>query len=268
MVLSAEEARVVACLVEKETTVPDSYPLTLNALRLACNQIVQPRPDRRLRRPHRRGRAAVAQVDGPRPLRPPVPRRPHDPLPPRRRRAVAPVAGRARRARRARAARPADRRRGPRPCRAPPRATSRPGPSRRSSTCSAARSPDPFAVRVERRPGEREGRWAHALSGRPVDEPTLDAEPAVRRRPLPAPAPRTDLARDVAELWRRVERLERQLGPGRGPQLVASASSGCARRGPAPGCSCSSACPSAGDRRGTRGRGASRTAGSAPRCAP
>ena len=38
MVLSAEEARVVACLVEKETTVPDSYPLTLSALRLACNQ--------------------------------------------------------------------------------------------------------------------------------------------------------------------------------------------------------------------------------------
>ena len=38
MVLSAEEARVLACLIEKETTVPDSYPLTLNALRLACNQ--------------------------------------------------------------------------------------------------------------------------------------------------------------------------------------------------------------------------------------
>ena len=38
MVLSPEEARVVACLVEKEATVPDSYPLTLNALRLACNQ--------------------------------------------------------------------------------------------------------------------------------------------------------------------------------------------------------------------------------------
>ena len=38
MELAAEEARVVACLVEKEATVPDSYPLTLNALRLACNQ--------------------------------------------------------------------------------------------------------------------------------------------------------------------------------------------------------------------------------------
>ncbi len=38
MVLRSEEARVVACLIEKERSVPDSYPLTLNALRLACNQ--------------------------------------------------------------------------------------------------------------------------------------------------------------------------------------------------------------------------------------
>ena len=38
MALTPEEARVLACLVEKESTVPDSYPLTLNALRLACNQ--------------------------------------------------------------------------------------------------------------------------------------------------------------------------------------------------------------------------------------
>ncbi len=36
--LSAEEVRVLGCLVEKEATVPDSYPLTLNSLRSACNQ--------------------------------------------------------------------------------------------------------------------------------------------------------------------------------------------------------------------------------------
>jgi uncharacterized protein YceH (UPF0502 family) len=34
----AVEIRVVACLVEKQHTTPDQYPLTLNALRLACNQ--------------------------------------------------------------------------------------------------------------------------------------------------------------------------------------------------------------------------------------
>jgi uncharacterized protein YceH (UPF0502 family) len=32
------EIRVVGCLVEKQRTTPDVYPLTLNSLRLACNQ--------------------------------------------------------------------------------------------------------------------------------------------------------------------------------------------------------------------------------------
>lgn len=36
--LDARELRVLACLVEKEATTPDQYPLTLNSLRLACNQ--------------------------------------------------------------------------------------------------------------------------------------------------------------------------------------------------------------------------------------
>jgi hypothetical protein len=38
MNLSAEEIRVLGCLLEKQRTTPDMYPLTLNALRLACNQ--------------------------------------------------------------------------------------------------------------------------------------------------------------------------------------------------------------------------------------
>lgn len=36
--LSAEELRVIGCLVEKEATTPDQYPLTMNSLVLACNQ--------------------------------------------------------------------------------------------------------------------------------------------------------------------------------------------------------------------------------------
>ena len=36
--LSPEEIRVLGSLIEKERTVPDSYPLTLNALLGACNQ--------------------------------------------------------------------------------------------------------------------------------------------------------------------------------------------------------------------------------------
>lgn len=36
--LTKNEARVLASLMEKELTVPDNYPLTLNSLTLACNQ--------------------------------------------------------------------------------------------------------------------------------------------------------------------------------------------------------------------------------------
>ena len=36
--LSAPEVRVLGCLLEKQRTTPDQYPLSLNALRLACNQ--------------------------------------------------------------------------------------------------------------------------------------------------------------------------------------------------------------------------------------
>jgi uncharacterized protein YceH (UPF0502 family) len=36
--LSPLEARIVGCLIEKEITLPDYYPLTLNSLTAACNQ--------------------------------------------------------------------------------------------------------------------------------------------------------------------------------------------------------------------------------------
>jgi uncharacterized protein len=36
--LSVAETRVLGCLLEKQRTTPDTYPLSLNALRLACNQ--------------------------------------------------------------------------------------------------------------------------------------------------------------------------------------------------------------------------------------
>ena len=37
-VLDAEEQRVLGSLLEKQVTVPASYPLTVNSLRTACNQ--------------------------------------------------------------------------------------------------------------------------------------------------------------------------------------------------------------------------------------
>lgn len=36
--LSAQEARVVGCLLEKQLTTPEQYPMTLNGLTTACNQ--------------------------------------------------------------------------------------------------------------------------------------------------------------------------------------------------------------------------------------
>jgi uncharacterized protein YceH (UPF0502 family) len=38
------ELRVLGCLIEKQRTTPDAYPLSLNALRLACNQSTNREP--------------------------------------------------------------------------------------------------------------------------------------------------------------------------------------------------------------------------------
>ncbi|MFL5961541.1 MAG: YceH family protein [Gaiellaceae bacterium] len=42
--LSPVELRVLGCLIEKQRTTPEQYPLTLNALRLACNQATNREP--------------------------------------------------------------------------------------------------------------------------------------------------------------------------------------------------------------------------------
>ncbi len=46
--LDAVEQRIVGCLVEKELSTPDAYPLTLNALVAACNQTSNREPVSRL----------------------------------------------------------------------------------------------------------------------------------------------------------------------------------------------------------------------------
>ena len=42
--LTFEQVRVLGCLIEKEQTTPDSYPLSLNALTLGCNQSTNREP--------------------------------------------------------------------------------------------------------------------------------------------------------------------------------------------------------------------------------
>ena len=44
MDLDDAEIRVLGCLIEKQRTTPDQYPLSLNALRLACNQATNREP--------------------------------------------------------------------------------------------------------------------------------------------------------------------------------------------------------------------------------
>jgi uncharacterized protein YceH (UPF0502 family) len=223
VVLSAEEARVVACLVEKDATVPDSYPLTLNALRLACNQTSNRNPvvawDDRTVEATLLSLKSMGLV-----------------------RFVHPSHG----GRTIRYRHVADERwrlskgelavlavlvlRGPQTTGEVRTRTERmigpdDGTVEEILDMLAARSPEPFAARVARRPGEREARWAQALSGEPEDgigpgDDTQELDRLDDTGPLAAPVkaqpalapPDPDLARDVAELWARVERLERLLG--------------------------------------------------------
>jgi uncharacterized protein YceH (UPF0502 family) len=76
--LTPEEARVLGCLVEKQMTTPDYYPLSLNALTSACNQRTNRDPvvdydetivDRALRELDARGLAGITRTSGGRTVR-------------------------------------------------------------------------------------------------------------------------------------------------------------------------------------------------------
>ncbi len=72
--LTIEELRVLGSLVEKELTTPDQYPLTLNALTLACNQEVESGSGRELPGANRRDRRHGCEDEGFRAVRPSFPR--------------------------------------------------------------------------------------------------------------------------------------------------------------------------------------------------
>jgi uncharacterized protein len=74
----AVEIRVLACLIEKQRTTPDVYPLSLNALRTACNQSTnrdpvvdydEPTIREALQRLSRRGWARLASGAGSRAIK-------------------------------------------------------------------------------------------------------------------------------------------------------------------------------------------------------
>ncbi len=209
MALSPEEARVLAVLIEKETTVPDSYPMTLNALRLGCNQTSNRFPvvafeDRtvdgalvalksiglvRFVHPSHGGRTVR--------YRHVADERWH--LGPNELAVLATLALR-----------------GPQTAgEIKARAERQLHPDGLSVDEAldtlASRSPEAFAVQLERRPGDRERRWAHLLCGE-ADETVADPTGPVAAL-TPAAADRVaDLEAEVAALRTRLDRLESLLG--------------------------------------------------------
>jgi hypothetical protein len=211
--LRSEEARVLASLIEKESATPDSYPLTLNALRLACNQSTNRHPV--VSYDDRTVEAALLSLKSMGLVR-----------------FVHPAHG----GRTVRYRHAADERwrlspvelgvlsvlvlRGPQTVAEVKARTERRregGPNVEEVLDTlAGRSPEPFAVRLERRPGEREARFAHLLLGE-IDEAANDAPVAADRHHRRTQGATSDssggtLADEVAELRSRLDRLERLLG--------------------------------------------------------
>jgi len=207
--LTALEARVLSVLVEKQHTVPDSYPLSLNALTLGCNQKTARDPVMNA------GEAEVLQaIDG---LKEQA--------------LVNEVSG----SRVVRFEHNAQRGlgvpsqsvallalmmlRGPQTSAELRLNTERLHKFADISSVEgfldelAAREP-PFAVKLPRRPGERESRWAHLLCGE-VAMPAAAAGLPADAAPSEFEALKAEQARmagELAELRALVQRMARELG--------------------------------------------------------
>ena len=214
--LSLLETRILGVLVEKERTVPDTYPLSLNALVAGCNQKNNRHPLMEARDAEvqvavdgLRGRSLVIESGGAR-----VTRYTHNigrvlRVPDQ---AVALLA--------------VLMLRGPQTA-----AELRSGTERmhRFADVSsveafldelaqrAAEAGGPLVIKLGRAPGERESRWAHLLSG-PVESRPADAAPAVGPVDISAidvavlRQQHLALAAEVADLRTKLEQLATELG--------------------------------------------------------
>jgi uncharacterized protein len=227
MALTDPEVRVLAALIEKEAAVPESYPLTLNALRLACNQSTNRRPV--VSYDDRTVEAALLSLKSVGLVR-----------------FVHPSHG----GRTTRYRHTADERwhlsagellvlsalalRGAQTVAEIRSRIERLLPGDEPSTVEelldalAARSPEPLAVRLGRRPGERDDRWAAAVGSTQADDlapegdrgvgvdvddvtgPLGFVEPAWRDNSLPQRV--EELEATVAAMAARLERLEQLAG--------------------------------------------------------
>jgi len=196
--LDPVEIRVLGCLLEKERTTPDAYPLTLNALTAACNQKSNREPVMQLTGPEveavlarLRAEVLVWPEEGAR-----VQRWSHNLD---RKWAVSPGAM---------AVMTVLMLRGPQTAGELRTRTERLHRFESSARVESvlvelADGDEPLTVHLARRPGQKEARWTHLVGGEP-DEATRD--------PVVSPGPSGGgLADRVAELEARVARLEEQL---------------------------------------------------------
>jgi uncharacterized protein YceH (UPF0502 family) len=205
--LDAVEVRVLGCLLEKQRTTPDAYPLSLNSLRLACNQSTNRDPvvdydeDTIREALHRLGRRRFTRL----------------------------ASGHGSRASKYRhlldealAIGPAEQAlltvlmlRGPQTPGELKQRTERLHPFADLAALQDVLDrliERELAVRLPRRPGQKEERYAHLLSDEGEDEAVPPPPAAV----APPPAPREDrlerLEREVAELRAEVAALRADLG--------------------------------------------------------
>jgi uncharacterized protein YceH (UPF0502 family) len=210
--LSLLEARVLGVLVEKQHTVPDTYPLTLNALVAGCNQKTSRHPileasdaEAQAALDHLKSLSLVVESSGGR-----VMRYAHNAgrvlgLPPQ---SVALLATLM--------------------LRGPQTAGELRINSERLHAFTdisaveafleelAARPGGPLVRELSRQPGTRETRWAHLLSGEPEEAPAAAAQPGPRETSLgEIAALKSNVDRlegEVAELREKLARVYRELG--------------------------------------------------------
>jgi len=184
--LTDPEVRVLGCLLEKQRMTPDAYPLTLNALRAACNQSTNRDPVVQYDEGVAEAVLAVLLLRGPQTpgeLRQRTDRLHHF------------------------------------------------GSAEELDAAIEGLADRDLVVRLERRPGQKESRYAHLLGGEVADTAAVVVAPGpvVEERQAPAPAaspplaPPPDPARDerlsrleaeVAELRAQVQAMRAELGMG------------------------------------------------------